>query len=1369
MLGNGKPGARGVRAGTFSRKHLVNLAGWLAVASFASGPALAAGGKGGGSTGGAGGTGFVGDSGAAGTGSGGGGGGAAGGGTGGVGGNGGGTGGIGDSTPGAAGGNGGAASNGKGGGGGGGGANGNGSGAETISNSDTLTGGAGGNGGNGPTGLFNTGGAGGGGAGGYGAIVTGSGENSNTSTISGGAGGRGGGAASAGLGQPAGNGGDGGVGVQFINPAASIFTNSGSVSGGVGGLGGAGNTAGVPGVGGAGGMGIIGSSLTVNNNGGSIGGGNGGAGGSGTAGGGAGGAAGGGISGSDLTIHNTDGTITGGNGGAGGTGVLPGIGGAAGIAISGSNVLLDNTGTIGGGSGGNGTANGGGAAAGISAAGLSITSNSGTISGGNGGSGGIAGGAAGAGISGTDLSITSNTGTITGGTGGSSSALGGAGGAGISGTGTTINNAGTIAGGAGGNGGIVLGGNGGIGISGSGFNITNTATGSILGGAGGDGDTGDGSGGAGISGSGMTITNSGVIRGGNRTGILLNLAGVGITGSNLTVINNSSISGGLDGATPQSAITFTGGTNSLELQAGSNITGNVVAFGAGDTLKLGGATDSTFDVSSIGAAAQYRNFGQYTKTGTSTWTLTGTTSAVTPWSLDEGTLAIGSDGALGAAGGGLTFNGGTLEATASFTSSDRPVTITAGNDAKFKVDNDVVLTWTSAITGTDVGLQLTGPGTLNLAAASTYTGATSVVSGTLQAGVTGAFSSSSAFALGSTGALDLNGLDQTIGSLAGDGTVTNSANTAATLTTGGDNTSTVFNGIIQDGAHGVVALTKTGTGVMTLNGINTYTGGTNVEAGELALNGSVLGNMQVQAGAALSGIGRIGGNLDVSGNVAPGNSVASIGTLTVGGSFTQGPGSTYTAEVNASGQSDLIKAGSASLLGGMVSVQAQAGTYRRTTNYTIVSTTGATTGTYDGVTSNQVRLVPTLIYGPNGVTLSLFNLDATYNNPNFTPNENAVAYVLNGANATATGDFGNVLNAISNLDPASMAKVLDAISGQVYSGFGSLNLQSIQAFLDSFQFQAGGGQSFGSTAAAPGRNYMALAEDCDVACDVGAAARWGVWGGGVGVFGTVAGDTNAHGLTYNLGGFTGGIDRKFTDNFKAGVATGFTAASLYAQGAPGYGTSNTLQFSLYGEYAQGPVYLDALAGYAHSDNRMNRPIVIAGLPYRAAQGYTTANQFFGQLETGYKIDVVRRIGGFVTPFVRLQGSTSTQNGFTETGADSLNLAVAQQTTNSLRTVLGAQLGAAIDAGWQSKLNVLFRAGWSHEYADLSRPVTASFAGAPALSFTTQGAIAPRDGVVLGLGLDTSIAERTSIYFRYDGDLAGGNTNHILSGGVRFVW
>ena len=39
----------------------------------------------------------------------------------------------------------------------------------------------------------------------------------------------------------------------------------------------------------------------------------------------------------------------------------------------------------------------------------------------------------------------------------------------------------------------------------------------------------------------------------------------------------------------------------------------------------------------------------------------------------------------------------------------------------------------------------------------------------------------------------------------------------------------------------------------------------------------------------------------------------------------------------------------------------------------------------------------------------------------------------------------------------------------------------------------------------------------------------------------------------------------------------------------------------------------------------------------------------------------------------------------------------------------------------------------------------------------------------GLAAGTAIAVATSVYLRYDADLAGGNTSHILSGGVRLIW
>jgi outer membrane autotransporter protein len=105
----------------------------------------------------------------------------------------------------------------------------------------------------------------------------------------------------------------------------------------------------------------------------------------------------------------------------------------------------------------------------------------------------------------------------------------------------------------------------------------------------------------------------------------------------------------------------------------------------------------------------------------------------------------------------------------------------------------------------------------------------------------------------------------------------------------------------------------------------------------------------------------------------------------------------------------------------------------------------------------------------------------------------------------------------------------------------------------------------------------------------------------------------------------------------------------------------------------------------------------------------------------------------------------------------------------LRSVLGAIVGGSVDLGWREKLALQLRLGWSHEYADVNRPVAATLAGAPALPFTTYGISPTRDGVLLGLGANTAIAEATSIYLRYEGTIAGQDSTQAITAGFRMTW
>jgi outer membrane autotransporter protein len=1298
------------------------------------------------------------------------------------------------------------------------------------------------------------------------------------------------------------------------------------------------------------------------------------------------------------------------DGGAGGGGAPGGTDSSNGPGGTGA---TDTNGGGGGGAGATGGPGGDGALPGTGGSG-------GATPGADGQPGGAAGGGGG-GAHGQVVTTAGALGSATGGKGGTGGAGGGGGGGGAGGWGTAVvsagsfTNAGAILDGAGGTGGRGIGGNGGSGGSGglglffSGGVTSLVNSGTIAGGNGGAGGTGSitagspGAGGTGIVGGsgGFTITNSGTISGG--------------------------LSG--DGTTRANAITFAGGgTNSLTLQAGSSITGNVVAFfGGSDVLALGGSANATFDVSQIGPAAQYQNFANYQKTGTSTWTLGGTTASTTNWAINGGTLAISADNNLGAAGGIPSFNGGTLQFNASFTST-RAFTLNAGggtfdtngnavtlsgdiggaggltkigagtltlggngdylggtninggtlaiaaannlgagaltfNGGTLQILGSMTLSQTttlnagggtidtngnglflaSAISGPG-GLTKNGAGILDLAAANTYTGGTMVNAGTLLLDSVGG-------SLAPTGALTVNGgtfdmsqinggtpgSSMTVGALSGaGGTISLGTNTLITnssanttlasqiagtggltkqgsgiLTLSGSNTysgaTTISGGLINFASlanfgtgtiilngggvqwatgntldisssprlvlgpagatfdtngnnvsfatplGGTAAITKAGNGILTftttnnysggtkvtgglinfasagsfgsglitlnggglqwaagntadisaklvplgagggtfdtnsnnitlasaltgsgglakqglgnlnLTGNSTYSGGTAVLAGTLSVNGSIAGNVAVGSAGTLGGNGTIGGNVVNLGTLSPGNS---IGLLTVNGNYVQMAGSTYQVEANAQGQGDRLNVGgAASIQGGTVQVLAAAGSYANSTTYTILRATGGVAGTYSAVTSNFAFLTPTLSYDANDVFLTLA-LGQTAFTPTFlalTPNQKAVGVALNQSFANASGDFATVIGALAGLSTAQGPAALDTISGQPYADFGTMNVNNAAMFMNAL-----GQQMAGFHGGLPAGQHVALAQACEVeSCDP--TGPLSAWASALGGLGSVQGDGNASTLTYNFGGAAAGIDYRFDPRFLVGLGVGYTHGTEWVNSFMGQGWSDSVSVAAYGSFTQSGFYLDALAGYAYYGNQLQRQILIPGLQQRTATGSTGANQFLGQAEGGYKVGIYAPAAATITPFGRFQISSVTQNAFSESGAQSLSLNVAQQTTNSQRTTIGADLGSSIGLGNEHKLDVAVRLGWQHEFADTGRPITAAFAGAPGNSFTVFGATPARDSAVVGLQATTTVAAATQVYLRYDGGVGGGTDNHAINVGLRMSW
>jgi outer membrane autotransporter protein len=207
---------------------------------------------------------------------------------------------------------------------------------------------------------------------------------------------------------------------------------------------------------------------------------------------------------------------------------------------------------------------------------------------------------------------------------------------------------------------------------------------------------------------------------------------------------------------------------------------------------------------------------------------------------DGGQARIINDGAGIFSIENLTSSGmeaGSIEGGGQFRLGDKNLTI-GGNDRSTEV--------TGNITGDGGSLTKIGAGTLTLSGDNDYSGGTTIEGGTIQLGADGAIGSGGLdIAAGAT--FDMWGFNQTVTSLDGDagGKITTSkpitlvgsppvpvlSYSVITVNGGGD-----FAGVIEDGA-GFMSLTKGGSGILTLSGVNDYSGTTTVNGGTLALAG----------------------------------------------------------------------------------------------------------------------------------------------------------------------------------------------------------------------------------------------------------------------------------------------------------------------------------------------------------------------------------------------------------------------------------------------------------------------------------------------------------------------------------------------------
>ncbi len=314
--------------------------------------------------------------------------------------------------------------------------------------------------------------------------------------------------------------------------------------------------------------------------------------------------------------------------------------------------------------------------------------------------------------------------------------------------------------------------------------------------------------------------------------------------------------------TAGATLDITGFNTQIGSLTGGGTNGGNVTLG---TAALTVGADNTSPAAYAGVISDNSGGGSLTIIGNGTLTLAGASTYGGGTTLNGGTLVLGASSTTNSSGtvtsgplgtNTLTLSGGTLNCGTNTTIANSIYVTPSTTTAVFSPNVQSILTGA-----------ITGSGTIsnNYSSASTLaiqgdiSGFTGTFSYYLNSGgdnfrfnggsannqngsqahfVLTGVTSGRAFGIGGTGFATFQ-----MGDLSGTGGVINNMNVNGSLTTlqvGALNTSTTFGGIIIDNSSDKTALTKVGTGTLTLSGASTYTGNTTISAGTLALSGSGL-------------------------------------------------------------------------------------------------------------------------------------------------------------------------------------------------------------------------------------------------------------------------------------------------------------------------------------------------------------------------------------------------------------------------------------------------------------------------------------------------------------------------------------------------
>ncbi|MDX2081353.1 MAG: autotransporter domain-containing protein [Terrimicrobiaceae bacterium] len=565
--------------------------------------------------------------------------------------------------------------------------------------------------------------------------------------------------------------------------------------------------------------------------------------------------------------------------------------------------------------------------------------------------------------------------------------------------------------------------------------------------------------------------------------------------------------------------------------------------------------------------------------------------------------------------------------------------------------------------------------------------------------------------------------------------------------------------------------TKGGLGTLFANSNFQIGGPGTVGAGALFINGRFIvgGGLTVFQNALLGGNGTIIGHVINRGTVNPGNSP---GTLSIVGDFTQTSSGTLQLEIASPTVFDrLIVSGTANL-GGTLQVLNLGNRLQYGQRYGFLQA-GRISGQFDEIEMPQPGTFRGRFLAQDG---SLIVAPTSYTLVAVTPNQRRVAKALDDYISATSGDKLTVSTALDLQSEDQYPASFDQIAPGFYQTLTQTAInqaftqtQMINQRLNSVRLGAGGFQAMGL-------GEQPLKHDTDGKSTVDAKNaknvlviptrwNWSTWAMATGIFSRTQGLAGVPNYRTQSGGFLAGVDYLFGEPGQPNLRTGLYGGYNYTAGNYANGSStqtNAALFGAYASYTQGGFYADAVVGGSYNAYQARRSIEFSTID-RTARSSPDGGTFLAAINLGHDWEA----DGFTFgPIAGLQYTYAGVAPFSESGAESLDLRLSQQNTNSLMMTLGGRVAYTWNLSQTITLIPEIRMFWQHEFLQNPTLIGASLNGGGGPGFNYETETPDRDSIFAGAGLSAQFGERWNAFFYYNTSFGNQQyLNHSISAGL----